>query len=93
MAEQLFNQIVRVGEIRIGMSAAEVGERYAIDDRTGQRPEATFENFDGVGARDGVHRIEAHTEAAGEQAADGVEVEQRFHQRRVGGDGVHHIQA
>ena len=65
------------------MMAAEIGQRRAVDHRARRRAELAFEDRVRVGAGDRVHRVEAHAEAGGEQGADGVEVEQRPHQRRV----------
>ena len=74
------------------MTAAEVGQRHAIDHRTRQRTETAFENLDSVGARDRMHRVEAHAEATREQATDGVEVEQRLHQRGVRRHGIDDVE-
>jgi hypothetical protein len=71
------------------MAAAEVRQRIAVHDRPGRGAEAALQDVAGIGARDGVHRIEAHAEAARpQQVADAVEVEQLFHQRGIVGDRV-----
>ena len=70
------------------MVAAEIGQRRAIDDRAGARAELALQNCMGIRPGDGMHRVEAHFEAAGEEFADGVEVEQRLHQRAILRDGI-----
>ena len=75
------------------MMAAEIGERRPVDHRAGGGAQFALENGVGVGAGDSVHGVEAHAEAGSEQRADGVEVEQRAHQRGVIGDGVDDLDA
>jgi hypothetical protein len=43
------------------------------------------------GPETALHAVEAHREAAAEQLADGVEVEQALHQLGVVGDRVDHL--
>jgi hypothetical protein len=70
------------------MQAAEVGQRLAVDDRARGRAQAPLDDLPGVGAGHRVHGVEAHAEAAPEQAPDPLEVEQPLHQGRVVRDGV-----
>src|SRR5581483_10324399 len=51
-------------------------------------PEAALENLHRIGAGDRVHRIEAQAEAAAEQLAQPVEIENPLHQRGIVGDRV-----
>ena len=76
-------EILGVGEVRVGVMAAEIGQRRSVDDRARRRAEFALEDRVGVGAGDRVHAVEAHAEAGGEQRADRIEVEQRPHQRRI----------
>ena len=70
------------------MMAAEIGQRRSVDDRAFRRPELVLENRVRVGAGDRVHGVEADPEPGGEQRADGVEVEQRLHQREILGHRI-----
>ena len=76
-------ELLGVGEIGIGMMAAEIGQRRSVDHRARARLQFALEDRMRVGAGDRVHRVEAHAEAGSEQRADRVEVEQRAHQRGV----------
>ena len=83
------DQVVRVGEVGIGVPAAEVGERGAVDHGARRRAQAALEDLGGVRPGDGVHGVEAHAEAAArQQRPNGGEVEERLHERGVVGDGV-----
>ena len=54
-------------------------------------PSSRLEDRLGIRAGDGVHRVEGQAEAAGEQGAQRVEVEQLAHQRGVVGHRVDHL--
>ena len=73
-------------EIGVGVLSAEIFERRAVDDRVCGRAQTLFQYVPGVRAGDGVHRIERHAEAAGEERAQSSEVKQLFHHRRVVGE-------
>ncbi|HZB46176.1 MAG TPA: hypothetical protein VE360_13060, partial [Pyrinomonadaceae bacterium] len=77
------DEIGGVREVRVGVVAAEVFERHGVDDSPFGRAESLFEDVAGVGAGDGAHRVEGHAEAAREEGAQLVEVEQLLHHRRV----------
>ncbi len=88
------DEIVCVRQVRIGVAAAEVRQRLAVHHGPVRRAESSLEDLVGVRARDGVHRVEQHAEpAAGEQRAQGVEVEQSLHERGVVRDGIDHLHA
>ena len=78
-------------EVRVGVVAAEVGLRLAVEDGAGRGAQPVLEDLVGVGAGDGAHRVEAHGEAALEHRADRGEVEQRLHQLGIVGDRVDHL--
>ena len=63
--------------------AAEIGQRRAVDHGPRLRAELALEDRMGVRAGDGVHGVETHAKAGGDQRFDRVEVEQRLHQRQV----------
>jgi hypothetical protein len=73
------------------MVPAEVGQGHPVAHGARHRPEPALQDLRGVGARHRVHGVEGHAEAAGEHGADGVEVEERLHQRGVVGDRVDHL--
>jgi hypothetical protein len=75
------------------MVAAEVFQRLGIDDGARGRTQHAFDDGFRVGTGDGAHAVEAHREAALEQGADGVEVEQARHQLGVVGHRVDHLDA
>ena len=81
-------QLLGVHQVRVGMVAAEVGQRRAVAHRAGGSAELAFENGMRIGPGDGVHGIEGEAEARAEQAAQRVEVEQRAHQLQVVADRV-----
>ena len=68
--------------------AAEVGQRRAVDHRSGPRSELVLEDRVRIGAGHRVQSVEAHAKAGGEQGADRVEVEQRLHQREILGHRI-----
>ncbi len=82
------DQLGGVRGVGVGVMAAEVLQRLAVDHRAGRRTEHAFEDRAGVGPADGAHRVEAHAPALGEPGAHGVEVEQLLHQRRIVGHRV-----
>ena len=63
-------ELLRVGEVRVGVVAAEIGQRRPVDHRARRRAEFALQDRLRVGAGDGVHGVELHAEAAGEQRAD-----------------------
>ena len=77
------DQLVRVGGIGVRMAAAEVFQRHAVDDAALGRAQHAFQDGRRIRAGDGVHAVKAEAQAAREQGADGVEVEQLLHQFRV----------
>jgi hypothetical protein len=96
LAPQLGDQVGRVGEVGVGVAAAEVGERRAVDHRAARRAEPPLEDLHRVRPRDGVHRVEAEPErrpavGAGDEPPDRREVEQPLHERRVVGHRVDHL--
>ena len=82
------DQIGGVERVRIGMMAAEIGQRLGIDRGAGGRAEPTLEDLARIGAGHRAHRVEAQPEAAAEQVAQPVEIEDALHQRGVIGDRV-----
>ena len=77
-----------VGEIGIGMAAAEIRQRGSPNHGAFGRAEAALENLDGVGTGHRVHRVVPHAKGrSAQEAAHAVEVEQRLHQRRIVGHG------
>ena len=76
-------QFLGVGRVRVGVMAAEVGQRRSVDDGSFRRAELALEDGVRIRAGDRVHGVEAHAEARGEQRPHGLEVEQGFHQGEV----------
>ncbi len=89
----LVEESLRVHEVRVGMVPAEVGQRHPVAHSAGGGAEAALEDLGGIGAGDGVHGVEGHAEAAGKERADGVEVEEGLHQRRVVVHRIDHVDA
>jgi hypothetical protein len=73
------------------MVAAEIGQGGRVHHRAHRRAEAVLDDALRVGPRHRAHRVEGHAEAAREHRGDGVEVEQRLHQRGVVLDRVDHL--
>src|SRR5476649_2406370 len=69
------HQLGGVGRIRIGMVSTEILQRHAVDDGARLGAEQAFQDRFRVRTGDGVHAVEAHREAAREQALDGVDVD------------------
>ena len=84
-------EVLGMDEVGVGMAAAEVGGGHGIDHAASRGAEVVDQDRSRVGAGDGVHRIEAQAQPAGDGRADEVEVEQRAHQRVVVGDGIDHL--
>ena len=84
-------EVLGVGRIGVGVMAAEIGQRRAVDDRACARLELALEDRVSVGAGYRVQGVEAHAKPGGEQGADGVEIEQGLHQRQILGDRVDHL--
>ena len=55
-------KVAGVHGLRIGMMTAEVRQGVAVDDRSGWRAKAAFQDGFGVRTGNGVHGIEAHPE-------------------------------
>src|SRR5205085_8051772 len=70
-------------EVRVRVVTAEIGKRLPVDDGAGGRAQAPLDDMARVRAGDGAHRVEEHAEAAPEEGAQVLEVEQPFHDRRV----------
>ena len=78
------DQFLGIGRVRIGVAAAEVGQRRAVEHRAGGRAELPFQDGPRIGAGDGMHRVEAHPEARlRQQRRDAFEVEKPLHQPRI----------
>ena len=61
------------------MPAAEIGQGRAVDDRTGRRAQAPFQQGFGIGAGDSVHGIKTHAETGTrQQSGNALKVKQRF---------------
>ena len=73
------------------MAAAEVFQRHAIDDAALRRAQHAFQDGRRIRAGNGVHAVKADAQAAREQGADGVEVEQLLHQFRVVENRIDHF--
>src|SRR2546423_804034 len=83
VAEQALDQLGGVDEIRVGVMTSEVGQRCAVDDRAGGRAQFFLDDLSRVRAGGGAPRVETHSEAAAEESAQPVEVEQLLHDGRV----------
>ncbi len=81
-------QVLGVGRIGVGVMPAEVGQRRAVDHRASAGFQLVLEDHMRVRPGHRVQAIETHPETRGEQSADGVEVEQRLHQREILRDGI-----
>ena len=82
---------VRVGEVRVGVSATEVRQRLAVLHRGLGQAELLDEDAVGVGAGDTVQAVEEDLErvlVGEEEALDEVEVEDRLEELDVVRDGV-----
>ena len=90
-AHHHLEEVLGVDRVGIGVVAAEIGQRRAVDHGAGGGAERALEDRLGIGPGDRVHGVEAHGEAGGEQAADRIEIEQRLHQRLVVGDRIDHL--
>ena len=82
------DEVGGIGRVRVGMVAAEIGQRIGIDRCARRGPEPPLENLPRIGPGYRVHRIEAEPETAAEQVAQPVEVENPLHQRGVVGDRI-----
>ena len=88
LAHHVVVEFAGVDEVGVGVVAAEIGQRRAVAHGTTRESQAIFEDFGGIGAGDRAHRVECHGEA---RTPDRVEIEQRFHQGGVIGDGIDHL--
>ena len=84
-------QILGVDQVRVGVPAAEIRRRRAVDHGALGRAEQALEDLVRVGAGHRVHGVETHGEARGEHGADLVEIEQALHQRRIVCDRIDHL--
>jgi hypothetical protein len=83
------HQLLGVRQVGVRVTAAEVLQGHAVHDSAGGGAEAVLEDLGGIGAGDGVHGIQLHAElAAGEEAANGLEVEEAGHEVGVIGHRV-----
>ena len=89
--QQQVGELVGIGEVGVGVAAAEVLQRQAVAHRAGRGPQQPLEQAGGVGAGDRVHGIEGDAEVAPQQGCDAVEVEQLLHQGDVVVDPVDHL--
>ena len=80
-----------VDQVGIGMMPAEIGLRLAMDHRSGRRAEPVLEDRLGIRPGHRMHGIETHAEAAREQRADRIEIEQPLHQLGIVGNRVDHL--
>jgi hypothetical protein len=93
---QRSDQFGRIDRVRIGMAAAKIGQRRAVDHRTRWSAETVFENGLRVGAVDRVHGVETHAEIRTcQQSGNAIEVEQGLQQFGIVGDRIddadHHV--
>ncbi len=84
-------QVLGVDEVRVGVVAAEIGQRRAVAHGARGRAQFALEDRMCVRPGDGVHRIEGKAQAAGERCAQGVEIEQLAHQLNVIRDRIDHL--
>src|SRR5205085_10040244 len=77
------DQLRRVYEVRVRVVAAEIRQGLGVHDCAFGRAQTLFEYVTRVRARDRAHRVEENSEAARDVRAQGVEVEQLLHDRRV----------
>ena len=77
-----------MNEVRVGVVAAEVGERRAVPDRTRGRPKFALENRMRVRTGDSVHGVEGEPQARRKGRAQRREIEQLAHQLNVIGHGI-----
>ncbi len=89
--EQQIGQLVGIGEVRVGMTTAEVLEGDAVAHAAGRSTQQTLEHAAGVGTGDGVHGVEGQREIAADQIGDAIEIEQLLHQRHEVIDAVDHL--
>ena len=91
--KQLFDQIVRIREIRIRVTTTKIREWHTVDDSACSRAQSILQNFVRVRSCDCVHRVKAQAKVAGKQRANCSKVKERLHQRRILGDRVHDLDA
>ena len=84
-------QRLGMDEVGIGVVAAEIGQRRAVDHGAGGGAKRALEDRLGIGSGHRAHGVEAHGEARREKTADRVEVEQGLHQRLIVGDRIDHL--
>ena len=80
-------EVLGMDEVGIGMMAAEIRQRHAVDDGARRRAERLLEDLLGIGAGDRMHGVEAHAEARVEQCRGSASksnscLHQRLHSRR-----------
>ena len=88
LGRQRLDQIGGMDRVRVGMTAAEIGHGFAVDDGAGGRAQPALEDLARIGAGDRAHRVEAQPEAAAKQVAQPVEIEHPLHQLGIIGDRV-----
>ena len=89
--QQQGRQLIGVGEVGVGVAAAEVFRWGAVAHGAGRCAEQALEQPRGVGPRHGVHRVEGDREVVAQQIADLIEVEQLLHQGDVVVDPIDHL--
>ena len=89
--EQQVRQLVGVGEVGVGMAAAEILQGGAVAHAARRCPQQTLQQPGGVGPRHRVHRIEGDGVVAPQQVADPIEIEQLLHQGDVVVDPIDHL--
>src|SRR5262245_35757369 len=70
------------------MMSTKVLQRCAVDDRACGCAEALLKYVFRVRTGDGVHRVKHHAETAAKKLAQGIEVKQFLHYRRVINQGI-----
>ena len=90
-AHDVVIKLLGVDKVRVGVVAAEIRQRRCIADRALRRAEALFDDLHGIGTGNGAHGIDHDPETAGDQRADGGEIEQFFHQGGVIGNRIDHL--
>ena len=73
--EHLAYQLFGIGQVRVGMPAAEIRQRHGVDDGPCRRAELALDQ--GLRIRPGhrMHSVEAHGKARAKQRHDGIEIE------------------
>ena len=89
--EHLLHQRLGPGGVGVGMHAAKVWQRGAVDHGSRRCPQPFLQDFHGIGAGHRTHAVHPHPEPGAKHRPDRGKIEQAFHQRRIIGHRVHHI--